>query len=218
MFGKLLGYSEKRTSESLFSSYYRHCIKKKVTLKNGWHGVLLTNGFIHLAPGGDECKTQKNITSGGIVAFNESEDGKFELVKKNGARVIYDKKGQRLSAFNVGNKLFWNGCYVATNGKGKAFYDAAKRLVASDVLKAEVYRDGFYYLVTDGSGVGSGLFDEKGRIFFLSRNLRFERFKNGWFLDGTELYDNLGDPVLASSKRYANREILRLFGRLMPMR
>lgn len=179
---KLIGYE----------SAYAGLIKKRKTLKNGWRFLLLKNGIAILFNG-----NLPDIVVGKVKKVFEAVDGKFMLVLKTGEKAIYDKNGKMLTLFDSFNELFFNGWYKkngSVDGTFLTLYDAAGNLVGEHLRKAEVFKDGRYYMSVTALGnvTQAGLFN-KDKFQILSCNsMDFKMLKNGWFIVDGSLYDNTG--------------------------
>lgn len=208
----------KKDKPTAYESVYEGFIKRRKTLKNGWRCILLKNNVVVLF---DSKLCDGDIVAGQFKKLIVANDGKFMLVLKTGEKAIYDKNGNMLTLFNKQNELFLNGWYRKCNSEGDGLltlYDAAGNVIGEHLRKAEVYKDGRYYMSVAASGDGNlaGLFNADGTKIFLYNGLDFKMLKNGWFVTKGNLYDNTGAFFIGAEEGLNfSSKYLTLIGSLM---
>lgn len=199
-----------------FEGCFRGIIRKRKTLQNGWHLMLLKNDMVILYK-----DDRKDIAAGGIRRVFEAEDGKFMFVKKNGSNALFDKEGRLLTDFVFGAKLFKNGWYRLPVDGAYALYTEKGVLVADKLSAAEVYPNGHYYLAakSEEKADNTGLFETNGKQVLAFNSENFKMLKNGWFIVDGSLYDNFGDFFLGlNDGTNLSRIYLTAVGSVMPVK
>ena len=173
-----------------YESVYAGKIKKRKTLKNGWHYLLLKDDSIVLF-----YDNLREVIVKNVKKVFEANDGKFMLTLKTGEKAVYDKSGKMLTLFDKQNELFFNGWYRVAEGNGLLLlYDASNEVVGKHLRKAEVFKDGRYYMSVEpkGESKNGGLFTPNKTNVFSCNDSDFKLLKNGWFISDGSLYDDTG--------------------------
>lgn len=200
-------------SEDIRSRTAPELIKRVQHLNNGWTVVILKNNLAQFFfPG------RRPFFFGNVRRVFNAADGKFTIAQNDGGSALFSKDGEQLCPFGAKALLFSNGCYRLEGETGFSLFAADGKCIGTGLKNAEVFKDGKYYIACHGNGDGSctpGLYDADNKRIAILNDGYFKMLRNGWFIAGNELYDNLGVERCTGGNSRFDRTILLCIGFFM---